>query len=372
MKVGWILVGAAVVVYLAAVGCAVWPSKSSTEIAAPGVDETGTVMAGPTNPAARYEGLPYRGMVLQVQRIDGPEVYQKAIDDIVALGADTVEIVVDSKQENGESQMIFVDVRMSPTLDKLTSLIKYAKGRGLRVVLMPIVLLERPEGNEWRGTNHPKSWEAWFESYRDMISHYASAAEGGHADVFVVGSELVSAERYKDEWLRTIAVVRQIYHGLLTYSANWDHYAKIPFWDHLDIISTNSYYKLGENKDVSVEEIVQRWKAIQRDLLPWVRSQHKPYMFTEVGWCSLENAADEPWDYTKDLVPIDLDLQKKLYMGFFNAWYGVPELGGCMIWQWTPNAGGPRDRGYTPAGKPAEKVLKEWFAKPRWTVKSDE
>ena len=59
----------------------------------------------------------------------------------------------------------------------------------------------------------------------------------------------------------------ETYHGLLTYSANWDHYQNIPFWDHLDIISTNSYYKLGENKDVTVEEIVRRWHAIQKDLL---------------------------------------------------------------------------------------------------------
>jgi hypothetical protein len=39
-----------------------------------------------------------------------------------------------------------------------------------------------------------------------------------------------------------------------------------------------------------------------------------------------------------------------------------------MIWQWTPNSGGRQDRGYTPRGKPAEDVLREWFAKPRWKV----
>jgi hypothetical protein len=93
-------------------------------------------------------------------------------------------------------------------------------------------------------------------------------------------------------------------------------------------------------------------------------------MFTEVGWCSMANAAHEPWDYTKDAaeVPLDLELQKKLYEGFFQAWDGIPELGGYMFWQWVPNGGGPEDRGYTPKGKPAERVLRQEFAKPRWTV----
>jgi hypothetical protein len=122
---------------------------------------------------------------------------------------------------------------------------------------------------------------------------------------------------------------------------------------------------------VSVEEVVKNWKNIQKDFLPWVRSQHKPYMFTEVGWCSVANAAKEPWDYTQETVPLDLDLQRKLYAGFFQAWDGVPELGGYMIWEWTPNFGGPDDRGYTPKGKPAEKILREAFAKPRWPVHVD-
>jgi hypothetical protein len=372
MKGGVILILAAVALYAAAIGCAIFPGGDTAGSKSPvGIETENT----PAVSTANYEGLPFRGVVLQVQRIDDPEIYLKSIDDIAALGADTVEIVVDSKQENGSSEVIFVDARQTPTLEKLTSLIQYAHSKKLRVVLMPIVLLERPNGNEWRGVIKPHNengdaWDEWFDSYREMVAHYAQAAEAGHAEVFVVGSELVSTEKYKDEWVHTIADTRRSYHGLLTYSANWDHYRSIPYWDHLDLISTNSYYKLGKNKDVTVPEIVDEWRKIQKDLLPWVRTQHKPYMFTEVGWCSMANAANEPWDYTKDpvAVPLDLNLQKKLYEGFFQAWNNVPELGGFMFWQWTPNGGGPEDRSYTPKGKPAEEVLRQDFAKPRWKV----
>lgn len=361
-----ILVLAALAMWLAAVGCAIWPAEAPAAKTTSGSAETES-SSKPVPPADLGE-MPFRGMVLQVQRIDGPEVYDKAIDDIAAMGADTVEIVVDSKQENGSSSCIFVDVRQAPTIEKLTALIQYAKSKRLRVVLMPLVLLQRPVDNQWRGVINPQSWDEWFESYREMVTHYATAAEAGHADVFIVGSELVSTERFKDEWVRTIHDVRKVFHGLLTYSANWDHYLKIPFWDQLDLISTNSYWKLGENRDATVADIVGNWRKIQKELLPWIRTQHKPYMFTEVGWCSVANAAHEPWDYTQESVPLDLELQKKLYEGFFQAWKDVPELGGYNIWQWTPNGGGPTDRSYTPAGKPAEEVLRKAFLQPKWKV----
>src|SRR5204863_3540828 len=126
------------------------------------------------NASASLEGLPFRGVVLQVQRIDAPDVYYKAVDDIAGLGADTIEIVVDSKQENASSGLIFIDIRQSPTIEKLTALIQYAKSKHLRVVLMPIVLLQKPENNDWRGVIKPPSWDDWFISYREMVLHYAS------------------------------------------------------------------------------------------------------------------------------------------------------------------------------------------------------
>ena len=220
---------------------------------------------------------------------------------------------------------------------------------------MPIVLLDAPRNNEWRGTIAPTEWEEWWESYRAMLGHFAWIAQGYGANVLSVGSELVSTEdeRFVGEWRRVIREVRQVFHGQLTYSANWDHYRAVKFWDQLDLIGMNSYYKLGSDRNVQVPEIVNRWKEIQKDLLGFQQQVGKPLLFLEVGWCSLTNAAHEPWDYTKMTEQIDLDLQKRLYEGYFQAWYDKPQLGGFMIWEWTPGDGGPKDRGYTPEGKPA-------------------
>ena len=359
---------AAAVAYVAVMGCVMWPGETS--VGHPGDAALDSNGAAPLPAPVKLTGLPYRGVAMQLQRIDNVADYSRSVDQIAALGADTVLFTVDSKQENGSSTHIFLDMRSSPTPDKLGELIRYAKGKKLRVVLMPLVLLENPRGNEWRGTIHPELWEEWWESYRDMLHHYATVAEANHVDVMAVGSELVSTEKENNigEWTRTIRQMRRDFHGQITYSANWDHYTSVPFWNQLDLVAINSYYTLGKNNQVTVPQIVNKWRDHQQALIAFERKIGRPFFFMEVGWCSQANAADVPWDYTQTTVPIDLDLQKRLYEAFFEAWYGVKEFGGFMIWAWDPNGGGADDRGYTPHGKPAEDVLRKWLAKGPWKV----
>jgi hypothetical protein len=327
--------------------------------------------AGPVAP--NLEGLPFRSVGIQIQRVDWLEEYKKVIDKVADAGADTVLLVVDTRQENGRSSKIWLDFRMTPTVAQLGEIIEHAKKRELRVILMPVVLLDNPENGEWRGQIHPESWDTWWASYRDMIQVFSSVAEVYHADMLVVGSELVSTEHFRDEWVKTIELARSNFHGKLTYSSNWDHYEAVTFWDQLDMVGLNAYWSLSKSdggKNVPLAEIKERWKDIQAELFPFLNKVHKPLMFIEIGWFSMANCAREPWDYTKtDTEPVDLEIQKKLYQGFFESWWGNPLLGGFSIWEWPPNAGGAEDKGYTPEGKPALDVLKEWLKKGKWEVK---
>jgi hypothetical protein len=356
----WIVVGA-LASYALVVGCVMLTGNGS---ASGGADGTA---AGHYRSTTVPAGLPYRGIAMQIQRVDWIDQYEKSIDEIADVGADTVLLVIDSRQENGASSHIYLDMRMTPTPDQLGALIDHAKKRKLRVVLMPIVLLDNPRGSEWRGNIKPEGgWGGWFDSYRDMMTQFSWIAQGHGVDVLVVGSELVSTENEVDEWTKTINVIRENFHGNLTYSANWDHYTGLKFWDQLDLIGMNSYYKLGENKDVTEPEIESRWRDIQTNIVDFSKKKGKPILFLEAGWCSLENAASEPWDYTQQDLPADNDLQKRLYEAYFNVWYGNPHLGGFMMWEWPP--GTPEEKGYTPRGKPAEAVLREWMAKKPWKV----
>ena len=373
----WMIVAVAGVVYVAAAGCVLLTSdtppagvhgRSSSEPA----DAQG---AAPVK--AKVEGLPFRGFAMQVQRIDNVMDYGRSVDKIAEMGLDTILFVVDSKQENGSSTRIFLDMRGEPSPEKLGELIDYAHGKKLRVILMPIVLLEAPSGQrDWRGSIHPEPWEDWWDSYREMEHHYAVVAEKHKVEVYVVGSELVTAEANLDQWTKTIRQVRKDYSGLITYSANWDHYVSIPFWNQLDLMAMNSYYDLGKNikgshvekNKATVEQLNQRWAELREAILGFSRKINKPVFMTEVGWCSMGNAVTEPWDYTQTEEPLDLDIQRRLYESYFETWYGQKGFAGFNLWSWTPNVSGPQDRGYTPEGKPAEQVLRKWLAKGPWQV----
>ncbi len=333
------------------------------------VDATGQTSSAPAATQPLRQGmLPIRAVGIQLQRTDWMDRYKQSIDEVAAVGADAVKLVVDVRQEDGTSNQIYIDMRMTPSVEQLSDVIRYAKGKGLKVILMPIVLLDDPKGDEWRGTLKPESWASWFNSYRHVLGHFLWIAESTNVDIFVIGSELVSTERQAEEWDKTIDFVRGRFSGLLTYSSNWDHYKNIPFWERLDVIGMNSYWTLGPDSETSVETIKQNWRDIRAELRPFVQSKGKPLLFLEIGWCSLDNAAKEPWDYTKD-VRINLELQRRLYQGFFETWHGTPWLGGFSVWEWTPGDGGPEDRGYTPENKPAEGVLREWLAKEAWEVR---
>jgi hypothetical protein len=288
-----------------------------------------------------------------------------AVDKIAASGADTIFLMMPVQQQDVSSNSLLPDVAGAALFDKLGELIDYCRSKKLRIGIKPTLMLQEPSGNDWRGVIKPGSWAEWFESYRGMLNKLADLSDAHHVELLAVGSELVSAEApdHLAEWTTTIKSVRSRFKGKLTYCANWDRYQSIPFWDQLDLIGMNSYWSFGKDEKVSVEQIDQKWKPIHEKLDQFATTSKKPVIFLEIGWCSLANAAKEPWNYTADL-PADPDLQRRLYQGFFDTWYGDPKSAGFMLLEWP--AGPPAGKGYTPEGKPAEAVLRANFAKQPW------
>ena len=230
---------------------------------------------------------------------------------------------------------------------------------------MPKILLSDPREDEWRGVIDPgQRWSEWFQSYRRFIVHYASLAEEGGVEVYVVGSELVSAEEHTSRWKGLIAEVRSVFQGKLTYSANWDHYQAIGFWDDVDLVGLNGYFKTAGAAGPELSELRASWQRQRSKILNWLQRVNRPLLFTEVGWCSQEGCSVEPWNYTRQLQPSDAGLreQRRNYEAFMLSWRQCPPLAGVMWWEWAPGEGGPTDRGYSPKNKPAGALLRRWFA----------
>ncbi len=315
------------------------------------------------------EGIAFRGVAVQMQSGFGPrELYLPKIREVAALGANTVLLTTAGYMEHAQAQVIFIDARKSPSPEEFKELIREAKKLGLRVIVMPIVLLSRPRGSEWRGVIEPPDWDDWWSQYRDFAVHFADIARDGGADGLIVGSELVSTEKYTSQWVKVIEKVREHYpRGMLGYSANWDHYKPVQFWDKLDFVGMTSYYTLADKDNPSVEEIAARWRPIYDEIVAWQRQVGRPIILTEVGWCSQEGAAKNPWNYYANMkgTPAGHEEQRRLYEAFIQVWGQSPALSGVIWWEWTGGEGGPADYSYTPKGKPAEEVLRRWFSETR-------
>jgi hypothetical protein len=241
----------------------------------------------------------------------------------------------------------------------LARAIRGAHRRGLQVLVFPILTVEETHPGQWRGTIAPASVAAWWLDYETFILHYARIAAAGDAEAFLVGSELASTEAWRGRWFHLISRVERGFHGALAYSANWDHYRGVSFWNRVDAIGISGYFELTDDRDAGVVPLTRAWIAARKRLVAFARARGKPLWLTEVGYTSRDGAATRPWDYTLD-TPVDLEEQRRCYRALALSWGGVRELGGVFLWNWTGD-GGPADRGYTARGKPAEQVLRRWF-----------
>ncbi len=293
----------------------------------------------------RAEGLTFDGLV----------------DDAAAAGAPTLSVVVQWSQPHITSHEIEPHPIHSQRDDVVRRIIRRARARGMAVLVFPILWVEHRAPGAWRGTLAPDDRAAWWRAYRRFILHYAELAAEERAALLSVGSELSSMERDAAAWRALIADVRARYSGRLLYSANWDHYAWVPFWDALDLVGITGYYRLAEvgRFDPPVADLVARWALIREHLGLWLQTVDRPLVITELGYPSVDGAAQAPWDYT-GAQPVDLEEQRRCFQAFYEVWADAPELAGVFFWNWW-GPGGPTDRWYTPRGKPAMHVVDWWY-----------
>ncbi len=306
-----------------------------------------------------------KGVVLGIFKAsEGMSHYQASLEEIAALGASHLSVPVFFLQDSVHSTTHFSRPSDGATPEQhdrvVREVIDYGHRLGLKVLLTPIVNIDRPGRKEWRGTISPGNWDAWFESYRGFIRHYAVLAAEMDVEYLSVGTELVSAEGFTERWREIIAEVRGIYPGQLTYSANWDQQDHVGFWDDLDYLGISAYFELAESTDPTVEELVSAWRPVKERLRRWQSRWNKPLLFTEIGYMSQSGVAGHPWNYVSE-EPLDLEAQRRCYEALRLAWEGEDRFAGLYLWIWEPDKLGMADRGYNFAGKPAEGVVRDWY-----------
>jgi len=323
----------------------------------------GAVARGETPAWPGADGKQIRGFSMQLNNPSGTAEYIAAIDELSAMGCTSINFVIAARQNDVKAEKITVIWDNMPSYANCEKICKHAKAKGIYTILMPIVLLDKAGTKEWRGVIDPPSWDNWFFSYGKYMKTMSTLAKKCDIDLFCVGSELLSTEDKRNQWIRVIADIKTVYKGKLTYSANWDHYEFPTFWDQLDYIGMNNYNELADKPGATVAQLDQKWTPIKEKILAFVQKQGKPFLFTEVGWHNLQNTIAEPWNYVAE-GPIDLTEQEKAYKSFVDTWKDVPnsKFMGALIWEWRPGCKGATEHGvYSLQGTPALDVVKKWM-----------
>lgn len=313
---------------------------------------------------------PFRaGVALSMHSQDPNYSYLKAVKEIRELGATDVSILVHFYQDHSASPKPKRHAFRTPSDKNLVNTIKTARKLGLRVLVMPILLLEKPREEDWRGNIDPPNWKTWRDAYLKEMLHFARLSEKAGANVFSVGSELSSLEHRLGDWKMMIRKIRSVFTGLLIYSANWDHYDQLNFWSELDLMGISGYYELTESLSPKKDELLKSWKKVQKTILGWRQGNRVkiPLVFTEIGYASQDGCASKPWNYYLSET-VDCAEQRLCYEVFLEVWDQKPGLKGVYFYEWW-GEGGLKDHTYTPKGKPAEKVLRRWFQKLRKRAK---
>lgn len=287
----------------------------------------------------------------------------KTIKQLAKTGANKFQIVPSWYQDTATSNDIRPHPEKTATDECLIKAIKLAQSYGLAVLLKPHV---ESRDNVWRGFFKPTDPKKWFASYTKMMTHYATLARDNDVRMVCVGAELVSlSHTHRALWDDLLKAVHQIYKGKLTYAANEEELNKVCFWDSplINYIGIDAYYQLTNKKNPTAAELKVGWQKALKAILTNAPTK-KPILILELGYRSLDGANMYPEDYEVE-GNVDLTEQAKCYQAAFEVLAAsTRRIKGMYWWMWNPqaNAGGKDDTDYTPQGKPAQKILHDWFA----------
>lgn len=238
-----------------------------------------------------------------------------------------------------------------------------AREQGIRTLLKPHIWVR----NSWPGAiemNSDTEWKAWFRHYENFIMPYAVLADSTGIEIFCIGTELHKTVN-RPEWKALIKKIRSVYRGKLTYAANFSgEFEEVPFWNDLDYIGVQAYFPLTSAKEPSLEALEKGWKEPIARIERIFRKFRKPVLFTELGYKSTPDAAIEPWRWPERQEEVSLKTQANCYNAFFRKVWPLEWIAGVYFWKWYPHPPKhPTEGDFTPQGKPAEEVLRNWFAK---------
>jgi hypothetical protein len=328
------------------------------------------------------------------------------VDYMKDLGVDTVAVIVQWFQDDMESAEIYplYDTE-TPTDESVREIIGYILEQDMDVMLKPHVEPRvdwqgSPRG--WRGVIRPRDPNAWFDSYREFIMHYADMAReinATHGEYkvthFCLGTEMASMTQGEErhafwENMKTSVEKDAGFSGKILYSAHEYEVLggeyRVPvdesqpalyeqvfdplpddFWDKFDCAGMTVYYDIYDPDDPtlrtaapSTDALVSGWThnlARRPERVCLVqrlteRMEGKNVIFSEIGYRSIAHAAYHPFAAVPEQPnrpdlssAYDAEAQRNAYEAAFRVWGDTSWLKGAFWWQFVPRAVNQRECG---------------------------
>lgn len=150
--------------------------------------------------------------------------------------------------------------------------------------------------------------DARIAKERDWAAKQAAGAEREDGDEAATVEQINQRRSaLEGHWRKLIAEARKVYKGKIGYAANFDQYHLVGFWDALDLIGINAYFKIrdeliAERSEERLWPLLEAgWSAVLAGIDAFRADQglsSKPVIFTEIGYTYRANSTLRPWSDT--------------------------------------------------------------------------
>jgi hypothetical protein len=339
-------------------------------------------------PKSQYEFIKGHTLIVPYLGPEMTEPFRESMKKLAQTHADYVCLAIMAEMETFNSPVIRWGEKANFPDEILLKAIQIARDNNLKVVLKPMVNCQDAIWRAWieftndSGQQDLAGWDKWWTEYNTFILHYVRIAQQAGCEMFCLGCEMNSVEPFEQKWRELIREARKQYTGLLTYNVNHGRAQEVRFWDALDVIGMSGYYALGKymqaagipgadqpDYQVTIEDLRTAWKPVREELRQVSRQWNKPLFFIECGICSAKGVSRTPWQHASPDLIYDGREQADFYQAVFEMFWDEPWFMGFTWWAWPqvlyPCQEAEKHVGFEIYCKPAEEVLKQWYAKDR-------
>jgi hypothetical protein len=168
-----------------------------------------------------------------------------------------------------------------------------------------------------RGTRTFSDEEQLLRAESEVKRDWALSLCGGSPET-CVGTINNRRRLLQEHWKELIGKTRNIFSKKLIYAANFDQYTEVGFWDDIDFIGINAYFRLRPTIEApsSTVDLVKGWQTVFSEIADLQKklSTPKPVIFTELGYTFREHSSLEPWSSEGfSLIPSEHQVPKLLF-----------------------------------------------------------